>query len=340
MTIENILKKQKYIRADLEIKAKELNIKGYTKLNKQKLIDLIIETVEHEPQKIIQKNKEENKKENKEENKKVKKQTISKVIKNEVWDKFIGKEKGIGDCFCCNKNIDSKHFECGHIIAESEGGIMAIDNLRPICSLCNKSMGATNMLKFKDKLHQESKVLQLSKILKEYKFLDECPKKENNIIRSNRDFTVQQTDNSEFIFNKIHYDNILYDNIKNLYCHKNNIDILVNKYDIGKTKDYKYFINSEAILYSDYLNINKEKLVRWFNDINISINDLNYKIIMPKTHEELLKKYCCCKNTYSFCNFNSLDICDDYKYINQNINKCNFCGDVTENKNNIRYNVF
>lgn len=77
--------------------------------------------------------------------------TIPKALKNQVWDQYIGKDKGIGNCECCKKEIDSKHFECGHIIAVSTGGQDTIDNLRPICSLCNKSMGKMNMTEFCDK---------------------------------------------------------------------------------------------------------------------------------------------------------------------------------------------
>ena len=40
------------------------------------------------------------------------------------------------------------NFCAGHIIPESCGGFATIDNLRPICSQCNSSMGNTNMRKF------------------------------------------------------------------------------------------------------------------------------------------------------------------------------------------------
>ena len=75
--------------------------------------------------------------------------TIPKTLKNQVWDTCIGQEKGVGNCYCCSKEIDSKHFECGHIVAVSNGGTNAIQNLKPVCSLCNKSMGSKNMDEFK-----------------------------------------------------------------------------------------------------------------------------------------------------------------------------------------------
>ena len=34
-------------------------------------------------------------------------------LKNMIWDKYIGKEKGVGLCYCCSEEIDSKNFEAG-----------------------------------------------------------------------------------------------------------------------------------------------------------------------------------------------------------------------------------
>jgi len=79
------------------------------------------------------------------------KKHVPKLLKNQSWDVYIGKEKGVGNCFCCNTEIDSKHFECGHVIPISKGGPDTIENLRPICSLCNRSMGSKNMAEFMKK---------------------------------------------------------------------------------------------------------------------------------------------------------------------------------------------
>ena len=40
------------------------------------------------------------------------------------------------------------NFHAGHIIAESVGGLINIDNILPICSTCNLSMGSQNMKVF------------------------------------------------------------------------------------------------------------------------------------------------------------------------------------------------
>lgn len=76
--------------------------------------------------------------------------SIPKTLKNKVWDHYIGKEKGIGNCFCCQKEIDSKNFECGHVVAVADGGKNTLENMRPICGVCNKSMGTENMFQFKN----------------------------------------------------------------------------------------------------------------------------------------------------------------------------------------------
>ena len=36
-------------------------------------------------------------------------------------------------------------FNCGHIIAEANGGELIVSNLKPICQNCNSSMGTKNM---------------------------------------------------------------------------------------------------------------------------------------------------------------------------------------------------
>ena len=82
-----------------------------------------------------------------------KRPTISKKLKCQVWDKYIGKDKGMGKCQCClSTDIDSKHFEVGHVIAIANEGTTDIDNLLPICSCCNKSMGTTNLKEFQKQL--------------------------------------------------------------------------------------------------------------------------------------------------------------------------------------------
>lgn len=82
-------------------------------------------------------------------NGKKRKATIPKAVRDKVWDRYIGIEKGISKCICCRtQQIAQNNFECGHVVAEAKGGGVTVANLRPICSLCNRSMGTTQMLQF------------------------------------------------------------------------------------------------------------------------------------------------------------------------------------------------
>mgnify|MGYP003653419957 FL=1 len=85
--------------------------------------------------------------------------SIPKTLKNKVWDTYIGKKKGVGKCFCCRCDIDSKNFDCGHVISVRDGGPTNLENLRPICAPCNKSMGTENMKLFKDEYFPEGNLV-------------------------------------------------------------------------------------------------------------------------------------------------------------------------------------
>ena len=68
------------------------------------------------------------------------------IIRNLINGKvYIGKAK----CMCCNStDITQMSFNCGHIIAEANGGNTIVSNLKPICQNCNSSMGTKNMNEF------------------------------------------------------------------------------------------------------------------------------------------------------------------------------------------------
>lgn len=80
--------------------------------------------------------------------KRTRKATIPKALKAVVWQNTFG-DNGIAECIVCNKQkITPFNFECGHIIAEANGGKIIQENLRPICALCNRSMGKKDMRDF------------------------------------------------------------------------------------------------------------------------------------------------------------------------------------------------
>ena len=89
-----------------------------------------------------------------------KKCLIPAVIKNSLWNKYFS-DKNTGKCCCCNiETISSRNFDCGHIISEHNGGIVSLDNLKPICRLCNSSMSTTNMDEFISKYKLNSITIQ------------------------------------------------------------------------------------------------------------------------------------------------------------------------------------
>jgi hypothetical protein len=77
---------------------------------------------------------------------KIKKKPISATMKRLVWNTHIGEEIGKTKCLCCNVTaITQLSFNCGHIIAEVNGGDTIVSNLKPICQNCNSSMATKNM---------------------------------------------------------------------------------------------------------------------------------------------------------------------------------------------------
>lgn len=87
----------------------------------------------------------------------IRKATIPKTLKSRVWTFYIGNNIGQTKCLCCNNfDILQMNFECGHVLAESCGGETTVDNLRPICSQCNKSMGNMHMVEFQQKYFKDT----------------------------------------------------------------------------------------------------------------------------------------------------------------------------------------
>ena len=79
----------------------------------------------------------------------VRRKKIPSSIRTLVWNKYIAADVAQADCFCCRTaKISVRSFDCGHVIAEAKGGDLTINNLRPICKDCNKSMGTRSMNEF------------------------------------------------------------------------------------------------------------------------------------------------------------------------------------------------
>ncbi len=73
---------------------------------------------------------------------------IPKALREQVWLKQYGKHytAKCATTWCENK-MTVFDFQCGHDIPESKGGETILENLVPICSRCNLSMGNTYTFK-------------------------------------------------------------------------------------------------------------------------------------------------------------------------------------------------
>ena len=74
---------------------------------------------------------------------KYKKGKIPKALREALWLKFCGKSFEV-KCHTtwCQNRITAYDFQAGHNVPESRGGPTTLDNLIPICSRCNLSMGS------------------------------------------------------------------------------------------------------------------------------------------------------------------------------------------------------
>lgn len=87
------------------------------------------------------------------------KQKIYKRLRDKVWTEYMG-EVFSGPCWACRTTIINVYnFEAGHITASAQGGDCTLDNLRPICTPCNRSCGATHLEVFKEHVTYPSKTL-------------------------------------------------------------------------------------------------------------------------------------------------------------------------------------
>ncbi len=152
--------------------------KKTTKKTEESLLSLLEEAIQEAPKKATKEKKTKEPKEStvslpsneeagveppKKEKKKTsttkkEKDKIPKPLRAKVWATYIGEKIGTAKCFCCElAEITMLNFDCGHVIAEHNGGEVNLDNLRPICKSCNSSMGTMNMFQYIEKYGFHSK---------------------------------------------------------------------------------------------------------------------------------------------------------------------------------------
>ena len=77
------------------------------------------------------------------------KKAIPLSLKRAVWARWIGDDVAKTRCLCCKvQEIHIMSYHCGHVVSEKRGGGTVVENLRPICQMCNSSMGTKNMNDF------------------------------------------------------------------------------------------------------------------------------------------------------------------------------------------------
>ena len=106
----------------------------------------------------------------------VKRDVIPKALRSAVWMKYIG-NKFESKCYVdwCLIDINPFTFEVGHNIPQSKGGKTTIDNLRPICSQCNKSMGNRySIIEFSQMFEEEKNNQEEIRPLKRRRIIASC----------------------------------------------------------------------------------------------------------------------------------------------------------------------
>jgi len=150
-----------------------------------------------------------------------KKKSIPLSLKALVWNKYIGEEKGVGQCQCCRKNIIKQiSFHCGHIISERNGGSTTLNNLIPLCQTCNLSMGKQNMNDFVKKygFHDETDNSLPKRIINKTKKKLTTNKDVNNNIDNN----VIVIKDNEMSSDEMNYNEV--NNTKNNLTNSSNLD--------------------------------------------------------------------------------------------------------------------
>lgn len=74
--------------------------------------------------------------------------SIPPQLRRLIWETYMNKPRSAyGPCFVCADEIHITAFECGYVI---NGGLINLENLRPICSSCNKNIGVRDLFDYKD----------------------------------------------------------------------------------------------------------------------------------------------------------------------------------------------
>ena len=173
-----------------------------------------------------------------------KKKPIPKAIRMKVWETNIG-DKIIGSCYCCEREVKIDNFDCAHIVAEKNGGVMELHNLKVTCKPCNTSCGILNLNEFKQSMNNKQVIIQEHKLENTYDVKYAMINTYSYIER-----------NHNMLCNKIASDSILWNKWYEQY------NIIKNKQNLANTQYCKIYIIEDK------------------ETVNISVRYINQHIII------------------------------------------------------------
>ena len=81
-------------------------------------------------------------------------QSIPMAVRRAVWGKWNHHDSNTGSCYVCDADLKFTDMECGHVVAHVLGGKSDIDNLMPICRVCNRDMGIQNLEAYRSQIKE------------------------------------------------------------------------------------------------------------------------------------------------------------------------------------------
>lgn len=195
--------------------------------------------------------------------------SINKSLRNSVWIKYIGQEVGIAKCLCCGlQEINQANFECGHVISRATGGPTTLENLRPICGLCNKSMTTENMDVFRKRCGYDKTVISttvnfITSALHHMVFKENLHDVKHNIFSRIKLFKKNSLNIDNLDKFKIQFDNLISD----LHTIRKEI------YGEDYSNNNKKIPNENAI----YKKLTKKSIIKMLTDEKIKFDPLSNK---------------------------------------------------------------
>jgi hypothetical protein len=268
--------------------------------------------------------------------------TIPATVRFTVWNTHIGKEVADANCWLnCGNKISQQLFECGHIISVKDGGSDDIGNLRPICGLCNKSIGSSNMEEFKKYYgYAENKQDVQQKTI-----INNITSLPDNIFEDTRNQDMQQetttnniTSLPDNIFEDINKQDVPQVTINNnTSTEANNVISLLDKQQKPIINNTSAEVNNIALspdnIFEDINNINYIENIKEFalkNNITMSIDANKNCIGFTKSNLKNIRQYYCNKYCGKFPNKptinNALKLLNYiYEYLINHFTRIRYC---------------